>query len=512
MISPSSGLRPQGSDYRHSGKPSKAVLVTRREAEILDLLVAGQSNLEIGKDLYISYKTVDSHIGSLMRKTGLAGLGHRSTRRVRLAMWWVKRIAVLALLLLLPYSVLSEDSIEFVEIPTNLSSLLAQWPGQKWSVAPMDFKMNGKPCLIVSSHDQSKGSKVYCRESDMMSWYDATTSTGYTSPQLPFGDNRPDTNIDFGGSPLTDLGSHSFSARLSGSFERLGPNPPWLQLRTNWNFQYRQWFDWSGDWDGDGDVDYGQHFPKVATVGRDGSISPATPWGEIRLSLRSGSSYVSSVVALSPPANMPASTVARMVAAKTSCSGFFARVLNRNLNVGGGYLVLGSAEYEGQTNQNCFVSAAVLCVSGTCTDMTAAWGLPLIGTPIHQLDVDGDGDQDLIVANGPSPGVYLWTGSGYGLVPDPSSFMQVDSIYLSMWPKTGILPGGHFWSTAWDGYTGLWWNNGDGTYTPKVGPYSAWRSDGVGIPFMDMSGDGGMYFVCGGCNGGDNDLRIYHKI
>ncbi len=46
--------------------------LTSREREILDQVVAGRSNKEVGRTLGISYKTVEAHRGRLMRKMGAA--------------------------------------------------------------------------------------------------------------------------------------------------------------------------------------------------------------------------------------------------------------------------------------------------------------------------------------------------------------------------------------------------------------------------------------------------------
>ncbi len=46
--------------------------LTAREREILDQVVAGRSNKEVGRKLAISYKTVEAHRGRLMRKMGAA--------------------------------------------------------------------------------------------------------------------------------------------------------------------------------------------------------------------------------------------------------------------------------------------------------------------------------------------------------------------------------------------------------------------------------------------------------
>jgi DNA-binding NarL/FixJ family response regulator len=46
-------------------------IMTRREAEILDLLGHGLSNPEIADRLYISRKTVEHHVGNILAKLGL---------------------------------------------------------------------------------------------------------------------------------------------------------------------------------------------------------------------------------------------------------------------------------------------------------------------------------------------------------------------------------------------------------------------------------------------------------
>lgn len=66
-------------DARHRDQRERCVdlgerlaLLTEREREILDHVVAGQSNKEIGRSLAISYKTVEAHRGRLMKKMGAA--------------------------------------------------------------------------------------------------------------------------------------------------------------------------------------------------------------------------------------------------------------------------------------------------------------------------------------------------------------------------------------------------------------------------------------------------------
>ena len=44
--------------------------VTRREADVLGLVVEGCSNREIAERLYLSVRTVEKHVESLLRKSG----------------------------------------------------------------------------------------------------------------------------------------------------------------------------------------------------------------------------------------------------------------------------------------------------------------------------------------------------------------------------------------------------------------------------------------------------------
>lgn len=55
-------------------------LLTGREREVLQHLVAGRTNGEIARDLYISDKTVSVHVSNILRKTGV-------TSRVEAAAW-----------------------------------------------------------------------------------------------------------------------------------------------------------------------------------------------------------------------------------------------------------------------------------------------------------------------------------------------------------------------------------------------------------------------------------------
>jgi len=62
-------LRSLGAPIRTG--PKRLGPLTRREAEVLELLGAGLSNPEIGDRLYITRKTVEHHVGSLLAKLGL---------------------------------------------------------------------------------------------------------------------------------------------------------------------------------------------------------------------------------------------------------------------------------------------------------------------------------------------------------------------------------------------------------------------------------------------------------
>jgi len=59
-------------------------LLTEREMEVLRCLARGRSNKEIGADLFISEKTVKTHVGSILDKLGLAD-------RTQAALYAVKR-------------------------------------------------------------------------------------------------------------------------------------------------------------------------------------------------------------------------------------------------------------------------------------------------------------------------------------------------------------------------------------------------------------------------------------
>jgi FixJ family two-component response regulator len=65
-------LRNRGERRREVDLSIRLDGLTSREREILDQVVAGRSNKEVGRTLGISYKTVEAHRGRLMRKMGAA--------------------------------------------------------------------------------------------------------------------------------------------------------------------------------------------------------------------------------------------------------------------------------------------------------------------------------------------------------------------------------------------------------------------------------------------------------
>jgi DNA-binding NarL/FixJ family response regulator len=63
--------------------PQTAILLSPREQEVLKLVVAGQTNKAIGRNLGISEKTVEKHLGSIFTKSQVRS-------RVEAAVWAVR--------------------------------------------------------------------------------------------------------------------------------------------------------------------------------------------------------------------------------------------------------------------------------------------------------------------------------------------------------------------------------------------------------------------------------------
>ena len=70
-VGPPAGLhRPRPSGTRPAASPAS---LTRREIDVLALLVGGLSDREIAARLGVSPKPVEKHVGAVLRKTGTAG-------------------------------------------------------------------------------------------------------------------------------------------------------------------------------------------------------------------------------------------------------------------------------------------------------------------------------------------------------------------------------------------------------------------------------------------------------
>ena len=65
-------LRAQGSTATRADGPAPSTL-TARESEILALVAQGRSNGEIGKQLFISAKTVSVHVSNILGKLNASG-------------------------------------------------------------------------------------------------------------------------------------------------------------------------------------------------------------------------------------------------------------------------------------------------------------------------------------------------------------------------------------------------------------------------------------------------------
>lgn len=57
---------------KHIGLPHKVDLLTPREREVVQLVAEGLSNKQVGRQLHVSIKTVETHRSAAMRKAGLS--------------------------------------------------------------------------------------------------------------------------------------------------------------------------------------------------------------------------------------------------------------------------------------------------------------------------------------------------------------------------------------------------------------------------------------------------------
>jgi DNA-binding NarL/FixJ family response regulator len=58
---------------RGGAGPHRSDELTRREAQVLDLLAAGRSNKEIAQTLILSVRTVENHLAHVYAKLGVSG-------------------------------------------------------------------------------------------------------------------------------------------------------------------------------------------------------------------------------------------------------------------------------------------------------------------------------------------------------------------------------------------------------------------------------------------------------
>jgi DNA-binding CsgD family transcriptional regulator/tetratricopeptide (TPR) repeat protein len=70
---PARGDRPAGTSRRRKASEAAADQLTPREAEVLALVAQGRTNGEIGRQLFISTKTVSVHVSNVLAKLGAAG-------------------------------------------------------------------------------------------------------------------------------------------------------------------------------------------------------------------------------------------------------------------------------------------------------------------------------------------------------------------------------------------------------------------------------------------------------
>ena len=66
-----------------TGIDNTDVSLTKREIEVLRLMVDGATNRDIAKDLKISYETIKEHVQHVLRKVGV-------TDRTQAAVWAVR--------------------------------------------------------------------------------------------------------------------------------------------------------------------------------------------------------------------------------------------------------------------------------------------------------------------------------------------------------------------------------------------------------------------------------------
>ena len=62
----------------------RALGITSRELDVLGLVAAGRSNAEVAEQLFLSVRTVETHVANLLAKTGVGSRAELRTWQTRL--------------------------------------------------------------------------------------------------------------------------------------------------------------------------------------------------------------------------------------------------------------------------------------------------------------------------------------------------------------------------------------------------------------------------------------------
>jgi DNA-binding NarL/FixJ family response regulator len=70
----------------HAATRAHPLGLTRREREVLELICAGRTNMEIAQHLVISDRTVDHHVSAVLAKLGVPSRALAAAEAVRLGL------------------------------------------------------------------------------------------------------------------------------------------------------------------------------------------------------------------------------------------------------------------------------------------------------------------------------------------------------------------------------------------------------------------------------------------
>ena len=150
-----------------------------------------------------------------------------------------------------------------------------------------------------------------------------------------------------------------------------------------------------------------------------------------------------------------------------------------------------------------FTAATGGPVGGNAQTLTAAWA-----------DVDGDGDQDLIVGNGDSAPPELWINDGSGAFTASASAMPSGEISVAVFGDVDGDGDLDLFTAAPFGPSKLWINDGSGGFTEKTGggaPSSGKKTQAAAWADADGDGDLDLYLGNDECGSGDeceNELWV----